>query len=163
MYDIIGYVSIIFSIMAFVTKDKFQMRLQGGIATLLFGISIYSYGGINGAFVSIVSFLVKILSLKFDEDKLKFIKILSFPLSLIFFLVFNEEGVYGLLPALSLIFIVFADLQKDILKMKYIYFGSAICWLVYAIIINSVPAILFDVFGLTALTYSVYQIKTSRK
>lgn len=81
---------------------------------------------------------------------------LSFKIHLYFI---NNEGMLGILPAISLIFIIFADIQKDILNMKYIYFGSAFSWLIYAIIINSIPAILYDVFGILTLIYSIYQIK----
>ena len=64
-----------------------------------------------------------------------------------------------MLPAVSLIFIIFADLQEDLIKMKFIYYGSAFSWLIYAIILGSIPAILFDIVGITALTYSIYKLK----
>ena len=159
MYDFLGYLSIVFAIFAFLTHDKVKMRFNGAISTLLFAISIFSYGGINGAFVSIISVITKALSLKYDEEKLIILKYLSFPISILFYFYFNEEGYIGLLPAISLIFIIFADIQKDIIKMKIIYYGSAISWLIYAILLNSIPAIIYDIVGLTTLTYSIYTLK----
>lgn len=157
--DLIGYISIIFSFLAFLSHKKNIMRFNGMIATLLFGISIYFYNGLNGLFVSFVSFCTKLLSIYFKEEKINFLKYLSFPISIIFYLYFNKEGLIGLLPALSLIFIIIADLQKDIIKMKFIYFGSAFCWLFYGILLNSIPAILFDIVGILTLSYSIYKLK----
>jgi len=65
----------------------------------------------------------------------------------------------GILPCISLIFIAYADLQSNIIKMKTIYYGSAVSWLIYAIYINSMPAIIYDLIGITILTYSIYKCK----
>lgn len=72
---------------------------------------------------------------------------------------FNQEGWYGLLLATSMIFIVLADLQPCVMRMKYYYYGSAFCWLGYGIAIGSMAAILYDVIGIMALSYSLYKIK----
>jgi hypothetical protein len=157
--DLIGYIAIVFSIISFLSKDKVKMRLNGAISTLLFGISIYFYNGVNGLFVSIVSFSIKILSLNIKEEKLKSIKIIMPFVALFFFFFFNKEGLVGILPAISLIFIAFADIQKDILKMKIIYYGSAFSWLIYGIILGSIPAIIFDIIGIITLTISIYNLK----
>lgn len=161
-FDFFGYVAIIFSVISFLARTTFKMRVFGLFSSSFFAFSIYGYGGLNGAFVSLISFLIKALSLKFNEDSLKPIIFSSPIISLIFYFFFNEEGLIGILPATSLIFIITATLQKDILKMKYIYFGSAACWFVYAIIAGSIPAILFDVFNVVALSYSIYKIKQQR-
>lgn len=161
--DLLGYIAIIISILGFISKDKFYMRFNGMVSTLLFGISIYFYNGVNGLFVSLISFFTKLLSLFIKEEKLEFIKILSPILAFIMFFYFNTEGIFGLLPALSLIFIMIADIQSDIIKMKQIYFGSAFCWLLYGIVLGSIPAILFDVFGIMTLIYSIRKIKKDRE
>ena len=158
-FDTIGYLAIVFSVLAFISKEKQQMRVHGGISTLLFGTSIYFYQGFNGFFVTIVSLISKILSYYIDEKKLEKVKYLSFGVSIVFYLFFNTEGYSGIFPSLSLVFIVFADMQSDIMKMKYWYYGSAFSWLIYGIILNSLPAIIFDVIGILALTYSIYKIK----
>jgi len=158
-FEIIGYLAIVFSVIARLSITKTNMRFYGAISAALFGVSIYSYGGINGAFVSIISVITKLLSLKFKENTLKPLKFSSPFIAFIFFFVFNEEGLVGILPAISLIFIIFADLQESPLRMKYIYFGSAICWFIYAIIIGSIPAILFDIIGISTLSYGIIKIK----
>ena len=157
-FDILGYVAILFSVMAFLAQNKNKMRLHGMTSTVLFGVSIYYYNGINGLFVSSVSFLVKLLSIKFDESKLEILKIISPFIAFIFFIYFNDEGIIGILPAISLIFIIIADLQTDLLRMKQWYYGSAFCWLTYGILLGSIPAIIFDILGLGAITYSIITV-----
>jgi hypothetical protein len=140
------------------------MRLFGGVSTLFFGANIFFYNGINGLFVCLISFISKLLTY-FVKNR-KIINIIKYSLPLLAFLFyfnFNNEGTFvALLPTISLVFIVLADTQKDILKMKLWYYGSAFCWLFYGIAINSIPAILFDVVGIIILTYSVFEIIKNR-
>lgn len=162
-YDVVGYISIIFSILAFLSENKTKSRFYGMISTILLAFNLYFYNGMNGVFVSVISFLTKLLSLKIEEEKLNILKYSSPFIAFIFFFYFNEEGILGILPAISLIFIIFADLQKDVLKMKIIYFGSAISWLIYRIVINSIPAIIFDVVGIIILSYVSIKLYKERK
>lgn len=157
--DIIGYIAIVLSVIGFASKDTINMRIYGMFSTLLFGISIYFYNGVNGLFVSVISFFTKWLSFYFPEKYLMILKFLSPIIALIYFLYFNKEGLIGLLPSLSLIFIIVADLQKNIVNMKIIYYGSIVCWLWYGIVLDSIPAILFDVFGFIFLTYGIIKLK----
>jgi hypothetical protein len=145
-YDNIGYLAIFFSVSAFLSLSKQKMRIYGGISTVLFGVSIFFYHGFNGLFVTIVSLASKLLSFYVSEDRLLKVKYSSFFLALTFYLFFNQEGYCGILPSISLVFIIFADMQKDILKMKYFYYGSAFSWLIYGVLLSSLPAILLKNF-----------------
>lgn len=158
LLDLCGYIAIIFSILAFLSKNTNKMRINGMISTFLFWISIAYYNGFNGLFVNIISFLTKLLSIYIKEKKLMYLKYSSPLIAFIFYYFFNTEGLIGLLPTISLIFIIFADLQSDILKMKIIYYGSAFSWLLYGIFLKSIPAILFDIFGIMTITYSIIKI-----
>jgi len=162
-YDFIGYISIFFLLLSFFSQGKQTMRLYGLLSAAFFGISIFGYQGYNGVFVSFISIIIKGISLKYSEEKLIFFKKLSFPIALLFYFFINNEGFYGLLPALAIIFIIYADTQKDILNMKKIYYGSAFSWLFYAIMIGSLPAIIYDVIGIIVLTYTIYKISHQRK
>lgn len=134
------------------------MKIYGAISTFLFGTSIYFYNGINGVIVSIISFFTKILSFYIKEKYIKYIKYFSFIIPLLYFFIFTKNN-YEILPAISLVFIILADFQNEILKMKYYYYGSNISWLIYSILLNSLPGILYDIFGFIILTYSIYKIK----
>lgn len=158
-FNLIGYSSIYFLVLSFISKERSKILKFGLLSTVLFGISISYYSGINGLFVSIISASVKILSLLYSCKKLNIVFKISAPIiSLIFFLFFNNEGLFGILPAIALLFIIAADSQENILKMKFLYYGSICSWLIYGIVLNSIPAILYDVLGFIALTYSIYNI-----
>lgn len=157
--DLFGYASIVFTLFAFYSIKRKNMLWLGLISTLLFGISIYFYGGINGFFVSIFSVFLKIAGLYGNEKIAKKMKIISILIAFGFFAVFSNEGLVGILPAASLIFISMADMQRDIIKMKYIYFGSVFCWLTYGIVLGSLPAILFDIVGAIALISGIGKSK----
>jgi hypothetical protein len=158
-FNLIGYISIFFSVFSFISKDKDNILKFGLLSTILFGISISFYSGFNGLFVSIISASVKILSLLYNCQKFNFVlKILAPIISLIFFIFFNNEGIIGILPAIALLFIITADCQENILKMKFLYYGSVLSWLIYGIVLHSIPAILYDILGFIVLTYSIYKI-----
>lgn len=53
----------------------------------------------------------------------------------------------------------FGRFTKNVITMKYYYYGSAICWLSYGVAIESMAAILYDIIGIVALSYSLYQLK----
>jgi len=158
-YDIIGHLATAFSFFSFLSVSTNRMRSLGMISAILFGLSIYSYGGINGVFVTLISVIVKIISIQTSHSKvLLSVRVIGFFMSILFYLSMSEGGIAGALPAASLIFIIMADTQSDIKKMKMWYYGSASCWLAYAISINSVPAIIYDVVGILTLTYSLLAI-----
>lgn len=163
IYDILGYLSVFFSLLAFLSENKQKIRLYGIFSIILFGISIYGYQGYNGAFVAAVSFISKVLAYFIKEEKLSFLKYIAPVLSVIFFIIFNKEGFIGILPAVSLIFIIYGDIQKDVLKMKIIYYGSVFSWLFYAICLNSITAIIYDILGFLILSYSILKIKKQSK
>lgn len=159
-YDLAGFAAVFFAFLAFYVQDKMSMRLYGLISAALFGFGIFFYGGVNGLFVTLVSISIKLLSLTYHESRLAIFQKLSPVIAFVFFLFFNPEGWMGVLPAISLIFIVMADTQRDIAKMKLWYFGSAFCWLLYAIHLGSIPAIIYDLVGIFTLAYSLALIKS---
>lgn len=158
IFDTIWYLALFFSIFWFITTDRKKMLIFGLISTFLFWISIFSYWWINWLFVSIISMVIKILSLKLNKEQLKYLQYSS-PFIAIFLFLILPEWIEGIIPALSMFFITLADSQKDIIKMKYWYYWSNILWLLYWIILWSIPAILFDIFWFFAITYWIYKLK----
>jgi len=161
--DLLGYIAIVFSVAAFLDTNINRMRIFGMISTFLFGISIYFYKGLNGLFVSFISFFTKLLGFYINENQTRIITYLSPIPAFILYFYFNEKGWVGALPALSLIFIIIADMQKDIVKMKMVYYGSATCWLTYGFMLGSLPAIIFDIFGIISITLGIYITLKKRK
>ena len=162
-FDIIWYLAIIFSILWFISKDRKNMLIFWIISTLLFWISIYLwYGWINWLICSLISIIVKLFSLMINNKYLKYLTI-SAPLIWLLIFFISPEWLEWIIPSLSMFFIVIADSQKDVLKMKYWYYWSNLLWLSYGIILWSISAILFDVFWFFALTYGIYNILQKRK
>ena len=156
--ELIGYVAVVFSTSAFLTHSKKKMRVLGSISLLLFMVSVFLNGGINAAFVSLLSLIIRVLSIFISEEKLKIFKYLAPILALVslpFLLSTSSEGWISALPAIALIVVIFADLQKDILAMKKIYTINLFIWLVYAIGLGSLSAFLYEFLGLLALLYAI--------
>ena len=146
----------------FITQSRTKMLVFWIIPTLLFGISIFWYWGIDGLTVSLISILVKLCSLFFWKEQLKYLKYSTFPLSLFLFFLL-PEGIEGLIPSLSTIFIILADSQTDLIKMKQLYYWSNLLWLSYWIILFSPSAILFDVIWFFSITYWIYKLKKKKQ
>jgi len=164
VYDLLGYISIIFSLMSFLTENRQKFLIYGIISLVLIGISFVGYGGYTGAFVSFMSAISKMLCLKSDiflQKKIRF----SMPFIALAFFLFVGEGVHGLIPALSLIVIAFGDTfseeGKSLVFTKKIYLVSATMWFGYALALMSPPAIAYDTLGIFVLLYSIKKTKTS--
>lgn len=160
----LGYGSLIAHLFAFSSRSTHTMLKLNILSTFLLGLSMIPFGGYNGASMSFVSVFSKISGLLGYGTQIKESHkgVVGFMLGVGYFIFFNQEGWYGLLPALSMVFIVLADLQKNVITMKYYYYGSAICWLSYGVAIDSMAAILYDIIGIVALSYSLYQIKRTQ-
>lgn len=157
----LGYGSLIAHLFAFSSRSTHTMLKLNMLSTFLLGLSMIPFGGYNGASMSFFSVFSKISGLLGFGTQIKESHkgLLGFTLGVGYFVFFNQEGWYGILPALSMVFIVLADLQKNVITMKYYYYGSAICWLSYGVAIESMAAILYDIIGIVALSYSLYQLK----
>lgn len=157
IYEWIGYAAVGFSLLPFMAKTKEKMRFWGIVSLSIFMVGVWGQGGINGAFASLVSVSVKVLALAFDEKKLFFLKLLSPFIALVFYFFFNHEGLYGILPAIGLVLVIFADLQTDIVKMKIMYIVTLTPWLFYGIFMGSVSATLYEFVGIASLSVFLYR------
>ena len=160
-YDIFGYVSIIFSVAAFLERNTPERMLGFGmISAGLLGVSLYGYGGFAGAFVSIMSVLAKAFSMLRNKSVNKMVRIFTI-LGAFLFAFTSSEGVYGVLPALGMIAVAYADTRETLIGMKRMYMVSATLWLLYALHLGSPSAILYDVVGVAILYYSIRRIRSN--
>lgn len=169
--QLIGYISVIFHFFAFYEQKEQRTFLLFNISSIfLLSTHFYYLNALNAVFIMGISFLINIfsiLTLKISENirikKIKFYIILLTPLLGIMNFYHINNGLYGILPAIGSIFSAAAVLQTDLFKSKIIIFGSVICWAAYSIIIHSIPGILYDVIGFSALSYSLYLMKKNQK
>jgi len=163
LYEIAGYLALVFGLLSFSSRDATKIRIHGFVASALFAVNFYYHDGLNGAFVSAISAVSKILSLTLTTRQLTIVKVMSPFLALLFFMKFNTNGLAGLLPALILVIVVFTDARQDLLEMKILHAVMIGIWTIYSIVIWSVPAMLFDIACLGMLLYGILSIRRERK
>ena len=157
--EIIGFFAVVLHVFAFLTQSRQSMLLYGLFSTACFGVGLINYHGVNGMLVTFASLLAKTLNLMGYEEASR-IMVRSSPIIALLFFIFSEtEFWHGILPAISLFFIIIADGQDSVLKMKQWYIGSALCWLAYGFILQSPPAIAYDLVGMAALAWGIHQAK----
>ena len=129
----LGYGSIIAHLLAFSSRNTHTMLKLNMLSTFFLGLSLIPFGAYCGTWMSFLSVMSKMSAFFGVGCDIKEFKkgLIGFFLGLLYFFFSNDEGWFGILPAVSMIFI------------------------------GSLAAILYDVLGILALSYSVYQIKKS--
>ena len=133
------------------------------IQTIQIGLSVLSnvvLGGISGAIINALSLLRNVLCYK--EKLNKVWKLILIILSTILTLKFNNLGIIGLLPVVSMVvYTILIDL-KDVIKFKYLILFTMTMWLIYDIYIMSYTAAIFDLGTIIANIIAVIQIKRNK-
>jgi hypothetical protein len=165
--QLIGYISVIFHFLAFFEQKKqYNFLLFNLISIFLLTTHFYYLNALNAVFVMTISFFINLFSIlifKYNHKKLiinikKTIIVLTPFLGLINFYFLNN-GNYSILPSVGSIFAAIAALQTNLLKSKYILYGSVFCWGTYSFLVGSIPGVFYDIIGFSALTFSIYKIK----
>jgi len=131
-FDLIGYVSVLFVLLAAVAKTTRGVLYSSLIGTSMLGTSLFFNGGISGAAANAVTFTSKLLALNIPEERLALIKYSAPVIAFIVFLL-SGEGLSGVLPSISLCLVLIADSQTNVFRMKLWYGSSLACWLIYAL------------------------------
>jgi len=131
-FDLIGYVSVLFVVLAAIAKTTKGVLYSNLVATGMLGTSLFFNGGISGAAANAVTFTSKLLALNIPEERLSLIKYSAPAIAFLVFL-FSGEGLSGVLPSIALCFVLIADSQTNVFRMKLWYAGSLSCWLIYVI------------------------------
>lgn len=133
------------------------------IQTIQIGLSVLSnvvLGGISGAIINALSLLRNVLCYK--EKLNKVWKLILIILSTILTLKFNNLGIIGLLPVVSMVvYTILIDL-KNVIKFKYLILFTMTMWLIYDIYIMSYTAAIFDLGTIIANIIAVIQIKRNK-
>ncbi len=133
------------------------------VQTIQIGLSVLSnvvLGGISGAIINALSLLRNVLCYK--EKLNKVWKLILIILSTILTLKFNNLGIIGLLPVVSMVvYTILIDL-KNVIKFKYLILFTMTMWLIYDIYIMSYTAAIFDLGTIIANIIAVIQIKRNK-
>lgn len=150
----LGYLSVAFHIAQFLAQDTRRMLIFGLFSTIFLGVHFLIGGTLLGFYAVILSLIVKITAL-LDYTKLSRVILILTPVMSFGYYLFLADSEETFLPALAMVFIAIADFQKNIIRMKFWYYGSALSWLSYGLYISSIPAILYDILGIVFLTAGI--------
>lgn len=131
------------------------------ISTIFYGVNVYYYNGTTGFIVSMISVSFLMLSYITENDKVKKLQILTPIVALTVYWV-NDFSNEGLIASIGSFFAAMGAIQNDVNKARKIYFLSSITWLIYGVFINSIAAILFDIFGSFALVYKILKSEAKK-
>jgi len=147
--------SIIMVYSGFLKQKKTILYTQ----TIQIGLSVLSniiLGGITGAIINALSCIRNILCYRNKlNTKAKIILIL---LATILSLLFNNLGIKGLFPVLSIIIYTLFMNIKNVVKFKWLIVITMFLWLVYDLFIKSYTSAVFDFMSIIANIISIIQI-----
>lgn len=132
--------------------------------TIQIGLSVLSniiLGGITGAIINTLSYIRNILCYK-DKLDLK-AKIVIIILATSLSLIFNNLGIVGLLPVISIITYSFLMNTQNVIKFKWLIIFTMLMWFIYDLFIKSYTSAAFDFMNIIANIISIIQIKLKNK
>lgn len=134
------------------------------IQTIQIGLTVISnliLGGITGALINIVSFFRNIV---YYKNKLTFKnKIFLITISLVLTIIFNDYGILGLLPLISITSYTLLMSIDDLVKFKLLIIFTMIVWGIYDYSIKSYTSCIFNLFNIVTNIIAIANIKEDRK
>jgi len=159
--NLIAFIASILMVYSGVIKKKKKILYIQTMQIILSGLSNFVLGGITGVIINILSCIRNILCY---HNKLKWKeKIIIVTLALILSLNFNNLGIIGLLPVVSIvIYTLYINIQ-DVVKFKMLIIFSMLLWFVYDLYINAYVAAIFDFMSIITNIISVININNKKK
>lgn len=159
--NLVALLASLLMVYAGIVKNKKKILFFQIIQILLSAISNLILGGITGAIINCISCFRDILCY-YDKLKLKE-KIIIILVSALLSISFNNLGIIGFLPVLSLlVYTCYMD-TKDIIKFKILIVFSMTVWLIYDLYIKAYIFAMFDFFSLLTNIFSIINITKQRK
>ena len=158
--NIIAFIASILLVYCGIIKEKNKILYVQSIQIGLFVISNVILNSIPGAIINAISLIRNILCYK-DKLGLKE-KIFITIISIILTLYFNNIGIIGLLPLISMVVYIWFMTVKDVIKFKILIIFTALLWAIHDFSIKSYTSFVFDVLGIITNTISIIKIKKSK-
>ena len=140
--NVIDFIAAIIQVGTGSIKKKSKILIAQIVQLLMQGISMLILGGITGAISNVLSCFRNFLCYK---EKLNvFWKAALIAASIVMTILFNDQGLLGIIPAATCtVFIIFMDV-KDPVKFKLLVTLSFIPWMIYHFILKSYVGAIFD-------------------
>ena len=159
--NIIALIASIIMVSIGLFKNKNKMIYMQTIQIGLLVLSNLVLGAVTGSIINSISCIRNILCYKNKLDtKAKIIIILS---STSLSLLFNNQGIIGLLPLFSLIFYTIYMNIKSVVKFKYILMITLFMWFIYDLYIMSYTSACFDLISTITTGIGIYKLKNKRR
>lgn len=141
-------------------KQKTKILIAQIIQLLMQAVSMLLLGGITGAINNVLSCFRNYLCYK---DRLSiFWKSVLIAASVGMTILFNEQGLLGIVPAaVCTVFIIFMDV-KDPVKFKLLVTLTFVPWMFYHFILKSYVGAIFDVATIIVNTIALASMLKSR-
>ena len=135
-------------------KQKTKILIVQIIQIFMQGVSMLLLGGVTGAVNNVLSCYRNYLCYK---NKLNtFWKVVLIIASIVLTLLLNEQGIWGLIPAIvCTVYIIFMD-TKDPIRFKLLVTLTFVPWIFYHFIIQAYVAAIFDAATVVTNAVTLY-------
>lgn len=158
--NIIALVASLIMVYTGILKNKKKIIY---LQTVQIGLSVISnivLGGISGAIINGISCIRNVLCYKGMLTTM--FKILIVIISITLTLLFNNLGIIGLLPLISIVvYTLFMDTKK-VITLKLLIIFTMIMWLLYDFYIKSYTSSLFDLLTIITNVIALNQLRNKR-
>lgn len=142
-------------------KEKTKILIVQTVQLLMQGISMLLLGGVTGAINNVLSCLRNYLCYK---DKLNLVwKIIIVVISAALTLIFNEQGLLGILPAVVCTIYIFLMDIKDLIGFKWLTTLSFLPWMFYHFMLGSYVGAAFDAATIITNAITLFTMIRNKK
>ena len=158
--NIFALIASIVMVIASYIKNKEKFLILQSIQ-ILFVLSNIVLGGISGAIVNALSVLRNLLCYKNKLTKTWIIIICL--LMIVLSIIYNKNGLIGLLPIIASVMFTVTINTKNELALKVMVIISFTLWLIFDYTIKSYVSTLFDAIGIVAAFVATIQLIKLKK
>ncbi len=159
--NVIDFIAAMIQVGSGAIKKKTKILIVQIVQLMLQALSMLMLGGITGAISNVLSCFRNYICFK---DKLNIAwKVFFIAASVIMTIVFNTQGLLGIIPAVvCTLYIIFMDV-KDQLKFKLLVTVSFIPWIIYHFAIRSYTGAIFDAASVVTNAVTLFKMYGENK
>ena len=158
--NVIDFVAASIQVASGSIKGKARILIVQIVQLLLQGVSMLLLGGITGAISNVLSCFRNYLC--YREKLNRFWKVMLIAASVVMTVLFNDQGLLGIVPAaVCTVFIIFMDV-KDPVKFKLLVTLSFVPWMFYHFLLKSYVGTIFDVATILTNGITLYSMQREK-
>lgn len=153
----LGFVAMLLAFFIFAFRDRRKILISKLIADALWAVHYLLLGAYSGAAVNTVNMFRE--GIFYQKGKRKWANNCFIPIFFIcanlLFTIFSWQGPVSLLPMLGASCLCICLWSSNTTHLRFLALPGQILWLVYAILVASVPSIIFDAISILSLLYAL--------